>query len=224
MMFFPIPRKKYRLGYSLSEVIITITIVGVIAALSVPSIMQNTKKTEYVRSLQKAYAVLSNATDMIIATEGSPVEWLDTSNPTVTLHDMYKKYIHKVKECNGDCANIVTEYKNFNGASNSYNIINNNGSLILPDGTFVRLHYSSKNCTDKQTAVGDVDVCAYIHVDVNGAKGPNRWGKDSFRFYLTNDGLLPTGSNLPESTDCRNTNGGQGCTARVLRDGEIDYW
>ena len=49
------------------------------------------------------------------------------------------------------------------------------GQLVLADGTFVNTFLYNSNCESGQNADGDGlgHVCLYLHVDVNGQKGPN---------------------------------------------------
>ena len=70
-------------------------------------------------------------------------------------------------------------------------------------------------------------------VDVNGDRGPNRFGVDIFVFILTNDGIIPTGGNFigPSTVwpydfenGCLNSDSkGGGCTAWVLTHSNLDY-
>ena len=46
-------------GFTLSEILITLTIVGVVAALTVPAVMKNYRNRLYVAQLQKTYAQIS---------------------------------------------------------------------------------------------------------------------------------------------------------------------
>ena len=54
-------------GFTLSEVLITLGIVGLIAALTIPAVMKNYKNRLYVSQLQKVYSQLSDATKSVIS-------------------------------------------------------------------------------------------------------------------------------------------------------------
>ena len=87
-------------GFTLAEVLITLVIIGVIASMTIPTLMNNTNKQEYVSRLKKAYSALSQATNKIIADEGNP-------NPSIggwavdteAVYNMYKKYLSVAKDC-----------------------------------------------------------------------------------------------------------------------------
>ena len=65
-------------------------------------------------------------------------------------------------------------------------------------------------------------ICAYIFVDVNGQKAPNMWGRDAFRFYLTENGLFPTGCSYNKN-NCKSGDSGIPCTCVALREGAMNY-
>ena len=52
---------KNKKAFTLAEVLITLTIIGVIAAITIPNLMQKYTKHQYVVGLKKAYSELSNA-------------------------------------------------------------------------------------------------------------------------------------------------------------------
>ena len=211
----------------LAEVLITLVIIGVIAAMTIPTLINKTNNHEYVSRLKKAYSVLSQATNRIISDEGTPKAsvggWADSSEHE---YQLYKKYLSNAKEC----SNTTRCFVQFNGQG--YKWLHNNGydsewvndsatrSLIMADGIQVVFLHKSNSCDYYNWA--DANRCVEIGVDVNGAKGPNTWGRDAFRFALTPDGLKPYGC---ENNACDDplTSGGDTCTCKVLREGAMNY-
>ena len=62
-------------GFTLAEVLITLAIIGIVAALSIPSVISNTQQQEFKTGLRKAVSVLNSAITMNMAMEGeSPYE------------------------------------------------------------------------------------------------------------------------------------------------------
>ena len=57
-------------GFTLAEVLITLAIIGVIAALTIPGVIVNTQQSEYKTGLKKAVSVLNSAIQANIANEG----------------------------------------------------------------------------------------------------------------------------------------------------------
>ncbi len=57
-------------GFTLAEVLITLAIIGIVAALSIPSVISNTQQQEFKTGLRKAVSVLNSAITMNMAMEG----------------------------------------------------------------------------------------------------------------------------------------------------------
>ncbi len=72
---------KRILGFTLAEVLITLAIIGIVAAISIPSVISNTQQQEFKTGLRKAVSVLNSAITMNIAIEGeSPYDNADLFN------------------------------------------------------------------------------------------------------------------------------------------------
>ena len=61
---------KKSLGFTLAEVLITLAIIGVVAAMTIPSVIVNTNQSEFKTGLRKAVSVLNSSLTMNIALEG----------------------------------------------------------------------------------------------------------------------------------------------------------
>ena len=227
-------KKNSKNGFTLAEVLIALTVIGVIAAITVPALIQKTQKQEYVSALKKAYSTLSQAAQMIIAENGRAKEdengetWMiDTDS----IYNMFKKYLHNSKDCSssGGCFEQIGNkgYQNLNGegSTNPWNKSNSNyKALITADGAQVLFAYKSKKCESEDD--GSNGVCGRISVDINGAKKPNIIGRDVFYFVLKEDALLPQGCDY--GNYCQTNNKGQegwgkGCACRVLRENAMNY-
>ncbi len=67
---------KRNKGFTLAEVLITLVVIGIIAAITVPIIMQNNKKKTYVTKMKKFYSSLSQAIKLAEAEQGlSSLDW-----------------------------------------------------------------------------------------------------------------------------------------------------
>ena len=92
--------KIFKYGFTLAEVLITLVIIGVIAAATIPTLINNTKKQEYVSSLKKTYSTLATVTNKIMNDEGMPrgdIGGWATSHSAI--FNQYKKYLSYIKEC-----------------------------------------------------------------------------------------------------------------------------
>ena len=210
-------------GFTLAEVLITLVIIGVIAAMTIPTLMNKTNNQELVSKLKKTYSTLSQATNKIIADEGNPQAdmggWA-TSVPVIA--EMYKKYLVNTRACtNGMGKCLAVTYRNPDG--NVADVMQSAGNnIVLADGAVIAFWDTTFSDSCSTTRYGTGGVCEEMIVDINGAKGPNVIGKDTFAFDLTPNGLIPAGCS---SGNCP-TGGGTSswsCTCRALRQGSIDY-
>ena len=62
-------KTKYK-GFTLAEALITLVILGVIAALTIPAILVNTEQHEYKSALKKALSALNQVIELNVALEG----------------------------------------------------------------------------------------------------------------------------------------------------------
>ncbi len=66
------PKEKHNKSFTLAEVLISLVIIGIIAAITVPMIMQNHKRIETAAKLKKFYSNMSNAIKLSELDNGTP--------------------------------------------------------------------------------------------------------------------------------------------------------
>lgn len=224
-------------AFTLAEVLITIGIIGVVAAMTLPSLINNSQKKELEAGLKKNYSVIQQALMLYQAKNGEPLKPEDTGiyNATNSLYAILKPYFKVLHDCGlshvNECmplpeGGVASEYrsyiyKTYNNKTMSLAYLDD-GQFVLMDGSLILIENPGM-ATDRQR---------FISVDVNGFnKRPNRWGHDLFTFQLMNDGrLLPMGAegtmfsdeNIYCSATSSNMNNGIGCTYKALT--EKDYW
>lgn len=85
---------KNKSGFTLAEVLITLVIIGVIAAITVPTLITKYQKEQTVTRLKKAYSALSQTTARAIADNGPIATWEVGQNlSSQAAADFTKKYI-----------------------------------------------------------------------------------------------------------------------------------
>ena len=215
-----------KIAFTLAEVLITLGIIGVVAAMTMPSLIQNARNRELESGLKKGVSVIGQALNMYQAENGVPI----TSDiGGHELKPVLMKYFNVIRDCglgfdDADSAcvsymNNANTYKNFTGTVNFDVNMFDDGQFVLNDGSLILL-----NNTNSGT-----DLNTYISIDVNGYnKRPNRLGQDLFMFQLDNDGrLIPMGAEGTafydeNDTYCsktsNNSNNGAGCTYKALSD------
>ena len=63
---------KKHLGFTLAEVLITLGIIGVVAAMTIPTLMSNTGKSEFKTAYKKIISAVNQAVTMSVA-----IDYLD---------------------------------------------------------------------------------------------------------------------------------------------------
>ena len=238
-----------RFAFTLAETLITLTIIGVVAALTVPNLLNKYTKHTYVVGLKKAYAQLQHAMKMIPITEGCSAGDYDCAYNT-TAHSE---------------PNRLTELlsKQFKTTQICYTTDNSK-----PECAFLPRSGTAGFKTNDGMTFTTSSGWGNLSVDVNGEKGPNVYGRDKFFFevlissnhmYLADeDGhvgkIIPAGSMLGNdlfgdsammfgywkynlssnnplvgdryaciTKNIGNTSGGENCAGRVLEEDAMNY-
>lgn len=224
-------------AFTLAEVLITLAVIGVVAAITMPSLIQKQQEKVTVNRVKKVYSVLSEAFKMAVEENGTPDNWGLTSAHNDSLSKLIP-YLHIYKRCSerySKCFPIV-KITSLDGSGNwNYNDFYNalTGGFIMSDGTFVVTYYTHSITCSQEYGTSRIlkNGCSTIVTDINGEKGPNRIGKDIFWFYLTKDGIYPTGSkedtvldiNKKCNIDQKNGENGAACTTWILLNENMNY-
>ena len=62
-------------GFTLAEVLITLGVIGVVAAITIPSLIQKQTERATITKLKKEYSIMSNALMNAISEYGAPEHW-----------------------------------------------------------------------------------------------------------------------------------------------------
>ena len=169
-----------RFGFTLAEVLITLGIIGVVAAMTMPTLMNSTQGAQYKAAYKKALSAISQAVTLNVALD----EWnfADLDASTYKLEDMLKSRMNVVRTESGTFTGVKGDYEvtgdpNGLGASTTTNIgTADNTTLFFNDGImFTYKTADAKKCTSDAT-VGTVKRCTGF-IDVNGIKAPNKFVK-----------------------------------------------
>lgn len=211
-------------AFTLAEVLITLGIIGVVAAMTMPSLIQNYQEKATVTKLKKCYSLVSQAYVSILNDEGGS----DTlqAGDDLEMMEKFGKYLKYQKTCgrNKGCFPNVT-YKSVtgNGYSKWEDDTTDRSRAILTDGTLIMFNKSA--ITENENY-----IYAQIYVDINGFKGPNQLGRDFFYFYINPEKIVPAGAKALEeknedqkfTKNCIQQNG-YACAAWVIYNENMDY-
>lgn len=197
-----------RFAFTLAEVLITLAIIGVVAAITIPSLMNKIQDAQFKNAAKEAYSKASQAVQNMRANEGDLSDYYATFQ---SFKPAFMKYFKVSRDCNArDCVPLdSTMYKSLANTSATDALwFFDDGQFITTDGML----WMFKNDP------GVYPTIILITVDVNGFKKPNVFGQDVFEFTLLkgSDKLLPngaTGAAFPLS-DC-GTNDNHACCNRT---------
>ena len=183
-------------GYTLAEVLITLGIIGIIAALTIPPLTVNYQKKEAATKLKYTYSMLAQAILLSEKDNGFESEWeLDKSESSgVKITEKFVKtyiepYIKTIKKdkYTSSSANYDYFYRK-NGKLEKVHA-NTHYSIALNNGIY--LHFNANY---------SVSNAIQVRVDTNGMKKPNVVGKDTFVIYI-----YPKLKTLASNVNNRNT-------------------
>ena len=223
-----------KFAFTLAEVLITLTIIGVIAAITIPNLLQKYQNYQLATKFQKAYAVLSEAVRITTYDEFDLGRLGSTSanNDFVTVlreHLKVHKYCGYITPATwtSPCYPSQKAIKKLNGEALAvgssllpYGIHGYN--LILEDGTFIALDMSHTS-SNTNWAIANIGARIAFTVDVNGLdQGPNKIGRDIFYIKMDESGKLsPYGVGVAD--DCINGGTGNTCAKKIIVDKILDY-
>ena len=155
-------------AFTLAEVLITLGIIGVVAAMTLPALVQKHKRMEATSKLKKFYSTMSQAVMHSEVDNGKVDYW----EKTAMQFDENGELLINPEDANKFFNKYLAPYLKYTSA----NIIENAEELKygqirinLADGTVIYLN--NANCTD-------------IIYDINGDRQPNEQGYDRFVFLI----------------------------------------
>ncbi len=221
-------------GFTLAEVLITLAIIGVVAALTIPTVVRNYQKTQTVTQLKKTYSALANTTNLAIGDYG-PVEGWKVYHYSAVVPETSVKgsehfaktylmpYLKVSKDCGFSTAEICSYKTKYLNGGNVF-IFDNSSyyKFVLNDGAYIAVI----------STVSPPYISASVLVDINGPKKPNVMGKDVFRFVYVIEGYDYNGQfrasamhlDLPslyaQATDgCNKSASGIYCASVIMKSG-----
>ena len=207
-------QKCKKAGFTMSEVLITLGIIGIVAAMTLPSIINKAEKMILKNQFKKTYSTLTQALLKSEADYGSTPECYyliegDLSTYNIIDNNVYSecepfskvflKNLNIVAKCEKNAyPSCIPKYKGFDTIAKDNNTdltddeaqnqtVDQNGfwqerilytspAYVLADGNII-LHYIDLHS-------GFPKIFA---VDINGKKGPNKWGYDLFSFFTVSN-------------------------------------
>jgi len=231
-------------AFTLAETLVTIGIIGIVAAMTIPPLINNYKAQVTATKLKKTYTVLSQAMNAAVAKYGDAKYWPEWDTSAEDILRIYlapeiinaKVYPTATSEDKTMCYERKPQFY-YNGSyqygwmnkvyMKSPFLANTTASMKLMDGTCIGLNpnYPRIPIYEKLLAV-----------DINTPEQkPNMAGYDLFFFTVEGNNIIPYGKhwsrkdlsdpNRTNSCHVKAYNGGFVCAAKIMEDNwEIKYW
>ena len=201
--------KHHKLAFTLVEVLSTLGIIGVVAAMTLPVLIQNHQKQTYVTGLKKGMSVVSNMLKKMQADEeasnigatkifseglcsfgASDCEKAGLGNSSV-FESIIPNYLNVIKICKKD--NCPVRYNYIQRSS-----FDSQAGMFFSSCFALSLSYDDDITTGVYTSDGMIFYFLPfgainqlgIAIDVNGDKAPNIVGRDLFVFGINADGKI----------------------------------
>ncbi len=188
--------KKF--AFSLPEALLAMTIIGVIGALTVPSLKNHADEQMYVSSLKKAYNSITSATAQLETKYGNTEMW-NWGTGQDTIRGWYNGIM------------------NGQPISESYTVRQLAKSDIWATVSSPEWFRSSDGMNWYLQWWEESGMHYIMYVDTNGNAKPNMVGIDVHAFSIENDGVFPLGANMHYG------NTWWACTNYALRRGEMPW-
>lgn len=192
--------KSKRAGFTLAEVLITLGIIGIVAAITIPTLVQNIQEYSWKQAFKKNFSVIAQAYERVKQDEGGDLSSYFSSGQyyvggTTDIVDKMGAYLAVVQSCavpnvgtfaticnSNPSVSLVNYYKTLSNGYVDYDNLQH-GQYVLKDGT--NLYFRTWN----------TDGFFLVWVDVNGyIKKPNTLGKDLFGISITKNKVMPMGA------------------------------
>jgi len=161
---------KSKFGFTLAEVLITLGVVAIVAVLTVPNLMIETRNAQFKSAYKKSYNMATVAWKDVLS-DGVATQrtggWCDNAANAANFQ-VFKSYFIINKDCG--LANAITAGCWANGGDTFDSAPNT--SL-----------YSFVDASGVDWAGGEA-VCGAIVMDVNGKTLPNKFGQDRFALIM----------------------------------------
>ena len=206
---------KRKCSFTLAEMMVVMTIVAIMAMLTIPTVVKTNRDRAFADMLAKEYQKIETALilEKLLGFDVSSyqISAIDKPYKSNEFFQLLTEKLKTIKNCG------ATEEGCFgNSELRGYSLRLVSGAGILVNDDF-RGEYDPVDKTNR--------ILGSTYIDIDGPIGANKAGVDQFGFYTTKKGLIPMGGpqdNIEPFTNCLQ-NGGFACSAWVLINKNMDY-
>ncbi|MBR6099333.1 type II secretion system protein [bacterium] len=226
-------------AFTLAEVLITLGIIGVVAALTLPTLIANYQKQVSLTGLKKNYSILSQAIEFAQAEHGDdlkgwnssdgPFQWYYNNQFLINVPNLFNylsesvNFAKVVEVSFGGNANVTfcdlpdgQPYKWLDGKTNV-----NSGNGGYWSAAWAQLQDGSCWFIADTKRANSSQIMTNVMIDINGNKNPNRLGRDVFVLSINQNGKISGYAPGWYQSECKpgNNRAGEACAAKIIEDG-----
>ena len=188
-------------AYTLAEVLIVVGIIGVVASITIPALIQNVQDQSSKSAWRKSFSVLSAISQQLafencgrLTGRFSDGVAGKTAADIDIFRDVFLENMKVLNVCNVSVTGCWPEEWYTLGKS-SLGYPSNTSRATLVDGSYLYFDLQSDPDICNSNADGKNTSCGNIAVDVNGSKKPNMVGRDIFGLWVSSSGkIAPIGT------------------------------
>ena len=208
---------KTKNAFTLAEIIISVMILGIIASVTVPVLINKYHERTTISKVKRTYSQLNQAILMAVANNGNFTYWNvnDGQNATsaTQVASYIKPYLNLKKDCGTTACMGYTQQIKFLSDQNNPANYDSSGiyyKMVLLDNINVWLRGYDTYCNSN---------CFVVFFDINGNEEPNTIGKDIYAIYTFKNGDIHGAA----VGDCTLRGKGWSCLNYILENNNMDY-
>lgn len=201
--------KKF--AFTLTEVLVTLSIIGVVSALTVPTLMNQYQRKIQATQIRKFANELDQGFEMQIIEEGKTKlsatnMWkkVATKGDLTDLRAFFNTRFKIIKTCNKTSGCFADTYRSIDGTKEENFNYSASATYVLANSAAIRikakLHVAGEtddegNFTPTLDENGNYKILSanqavMMWIDINGTEPPNIGGRDLFMIAIGNDGRI----------------------------------
>ena len=188
-------------AFTLAEVLITLGIIGVVAAMTMPTLINNINKKHWITGYKKAFSELSQIHQLLNSETGGSYMAECNDFDDVCLKNLFAEKMKVVEYCKENVPNKCQESSTYlNGRTRGINQTTEVNdpwpTIVTASGYSVKFRFHGNDCSEFIEGYSQkLPTCGWMQIDVNGLKRPNVVGKDIYFLNIFKNKLFPRYSN-----------------------------
>ena len=211
--------KNRHAAFTLAEVLITLGIIGIVAAMTIPTLLKNYQEKVMVTKVKQAHSQLMNAIQLYTAKNNCAnlLCLFDVNKTSDEVAAELASVLKTAKVCTASNNEKYCKYYDIksnkpylkDGVYTTADGIYNYGRLYLSNGVIFQVKMNTQCVFTYEEIIRDengnqigtkpvtTNNCGYIYVDINNIDEPNQIGADIYRYDIKATGeIVPNNKKL----------------------------